>query len=125
MKENENRNQCLGDVFSSKGDGVKIAAWSSSKMEKIIAKVRKTVLEFAIGQRSTTVQTLIFDRERFDRNSAKKWARDHDFRDDKVDVTNNSIRLRQFSPGQCRDRSFRTISLTTGVQAVICRKRSA
>jgi hypothetical protein len=70
---------------------------------------------------STTVQTLIFDKEKFTVEQAKKWARDHDFKDDSVDETEDSIRLRQRDPGDFIEGSFRTIELTDGVKAVIGR----
>lgn len=75
-------------------------------------------------QRSTTkVQTLIFDKAKFDAKRARKWARAHGFRASKTDETEGSIRLRQAPPGRFKDSSFRTISLTKGVQAVIAHPR--
>ena len=70
---------------------------------------------------TTTTQTLIFDKKNFTVEEAKKWARDHDFRDDSVDETEDSIRLRQQDPADFIDGSFRTIELTDGVKAVIGR----
>lgn len=68
----------------------------------------------------TTVQTLIFSKDKFDSaDAAKKWAKDHDFRADKVDETDDSFRLRQRDPGDFKQESFRTISLKDGVQAVV------
>jgi hypothetical protein len=57
------------------------------------------------------------------RGAASKWVREHDFRTDKVDETENSFRYRQFAPTQCRERSFRNIRLDEGVSAVICRPK--
>jgi len=66
----------------------------------------------------SVVQTLIFDKKVFPtRQSATRWAREHDFRADKVDETENSWRLRQRDPGDFV--RFRTIQMTRGVQAVI------
>lgn len=68
----------------------------------------------------TVVQTLIFDKKIFETaESAKKWARDHDFKDDKVDETEDSWRLRQRDPGDFDPDSFRTIELAKGVKAVV------
>ena len=67
----------------------------------------------------TTVQTLIFRKPKFTVATAKSWARRHDFRNDKVDETDASIRLRQRTPSDFQSESFRTITLTEGVQAVI------
>ncbi len=74
----------------------------------------------------TRVQTVLLTKERFPtRARAAKWVRDHDFRADKIDETDNGFRFRQFPPTQCRERSFRTIRLDNGVSAVICRPRNA
>jgi ClpP class serine protease len=67
---------------------------------------------------ASVTQTLIFSKAEFPkREDAVKWARDHDFRTDKVDETEHNWRLRQRDPGDFA--RFRTITMTTGVQAVI------
>jgi len=71
-------------------------------------------------QQSTTVQSLIFGKSKFSTaTEAKKWAKDHDFRNDKVDETESSFRLRQREPSDFEEKSFRTIELKDGVKAVI------
>jgi HK97 family phage prohead protease len=72
-------------------------------------------------QESTTVQTLIFSKEKFTQQQAIDWAKQHDYRVDKVDETEDSYRLRQREPGDFQEGSFRTINLTEGVSAVIGR----
>lgn len=67
----------------------------------------------------TTVQTLIFDKKKFDAAAAKKWAREHDFKGGAVDETEDSIRIRQKDPGDFKEGSFRTIELKDGVKAVV------
>jgi len=70
----------------------------------------------------TTIQTLIFLKEKFKTaEAAKKWAADHDFKSDKVDETKDSFRLRQKDPEDFDSNSFRTIDLEEGVKAVIGR----
>jgi ClpP class serine protease len=67
---------------------------------------------------STRVQSLIFDKKVFPKSSdATAWARDHDFRADKVDETENSWRLRQRDPGEFV--RIRTKVMTTGVKALV------
>ena len=68
---------------------------------------------------STTIQTLIFSKEKFTRTQATAWASSHNFKSSDVDETGNSYRLRQKPPGNFQPNSYRTISLTDGVQAVI------
>ena len=77
----------------------------------------------SIITKQTEIQTLIFSKKHFTRESVVKWARDHDFHSGKVDETSTSFRLRQKEPGDFIQGSFRTIELTTGVKAVIGRPR--
>jgi len=77
----------------------------------------------AKSQESTTVQSLVFKKSMFNRASARKWAESHGFKNSKVDVTRSSIRLRQFSSGTCKVGSFKIKSLTTGVSAILCRRK--
>jgi hypothetical protein len=63
------------------------------------------------------VQTLIFDKSYFTRGEAKQWAKDNDFKMEKVDEAKNTYRLRQLSPSKFAD--MRTITLTEGVKAVV------
>jgi hypothetical protein len=48
---------------------------------------------------------------------------DHGFKHDKVDTTADYHRFRQFEPSLCQQGSDRTITLTDGVKAVICKKK--
>jgi len=69
---------------------------------------------------ATTVQTLIFDKDDFTVEEAVEWAKEHEFKADKVDDTpEDSIRLRQRAPEDFEDDSFRTIEIDTGIKAVI------
>jgi DNA topoisomerase IA len=67
----------------------------------------------------TEVQSLIFDRERFSRSQARAWATAHGFAAPAADVQTTTLRLRQRDPRQFRKGTFRTISLSDGVQAVV------
>ncbi len=74
----------------------------------------------------TTVQTLIFSKKRFKTaDAARSWAKSHGHHAAKVDETEDSFRLRQRDPGDFVDGSFRTITLTNGVKAVIGHLKSA
>lgn len=65
------------------------------------------------------VQTLVFDRSAFSVAEAKSWARSHGFRAPKADTTDKTIRLRQEPPSRFVEGHFATMSLDTGVQAVV------
>lgn len=71
---------------------------------------------------ATTVQTLILSKTRFKtRQAAVKWVKDHDFHAKNVDETETSWRFRQREPGEFQSGSFRTITMTSGIKAVIGR----
>lgn len=71
-------------------------------------------------KKATEIQTLIFDKKKFTKEEARKWAKDHDFSTAKgVDETGSSFRIRQKDPGRFVAGSFRTIEITDGVKAVI------
>lgn len=73
---------------------------------------------------STVIQTLIFDKKVFKTQAeATEWASDHGFRIDKVDDTEGSFRIRQRSPEEFIEDSFRTIDIRRGVKAVIGKLR--
>ena len=67
----------------------------------------------------TKVQSLIFDKTKFDAKRARKWARVHGFHATKADETEGSIRLRQVDPERFKDGSIKTITLTKGVKATV------
>lgn len=72
--------------------------------------------------KATAVQSLIFDRVRFDRDDVIAWLEEHDFAHDKpLDETPESYRARQREPGEFVEGSLRTIDFTAGVQAVVGR----
>lgn len=65
----------------------------------------------------STIQSLIFDKNRYSAAEAKAWAGKHGYESGKVDETGESFRLRQEEPGDFE--RFRTIELAPGVKAVI------
>lgn len=81
------------------------------------------VKEWVARQAETTeVQTVICAKDTFESaEEATQWVTDHDFKADKIDETADSYRFRQFSPDRCQIDSERTIDITEGVKAVICR----
>ena len=68
----------------------------------------------------TEIQTLIFAHEAFkNEDYVKAWAREHDFKYGQVDETETSWRIRQQEPENFLRDSFRTITITDGISAVI------
>lgn len=71
-------------------------------------------------EKAMKIQTLIFSKDAFDSAAAAQaWAKQHAFRSDKVDETGDSYRLRQVDPSEFDESSFRTITITDGVKAVV------
>jgi len=89
-------------------------------MNKIINEV---LTNLNIAQEKTTIQTLIFSKDKFTKQQAKKWAKNHGFKSSNVDETSKSFRLRQKEPTEFKPDSFRTISLADGIKAVIGRPK--
>lgn len=72
----------------------------------------------------TQTQTLVFEKDYFNRGDATHWARSHGYRVTKIDETTDSYRIRQQSPRSFTRGSFRTIPLSDGIKAVIaCPRR--
>lgn len=69
--------------------------------------------------RATEIQSLLLDRYVFTLPRAKAWARDHGFFYGEVDAKPHTWRMRQGDPAAFKAATFRTITLTDGVQAVI------
>lgn len=79
-------------------------------------------------QETTTIQTLILSKDKFDSlDAARRWVKEHDFKVEfegkGPDETETSFRFRQLSPSDFQSGSFRTIELADGVKAVIGRRK--
>lgn len=71
--------------------------------------VSNAILRQEALERHQDLQTLIFKKENFSRESAVKWAGDNGYRNSKVDETGSSYRLRQREPSDFEEGSFRSI----------------
>jgi Mor family transcriptional regulator len=72
-------------------------------------------------RKSTEVQTVLFDKERWTVSAAKKWLKDHGYKRPSVDTTSEYHRFRQRPPFQFQKGTFRTINFgkNTGIKSVI------
>jgi Mor family transcriptional regulator len=72
-------------------------------------------------RKSTEVQTVLFDKERWTVSAAKKWLRDHGYKTPSVDTTSEYHRFRQLPPSRFQNGTFRTINFgkNTGIKSVI------
>ena len=69
--------------------------------------------------RATSIQSILFDRDRWTVSEAKRWLEDHDKKIPSVDRTTDYYRFRQAPPGNFDRSTFRTISLGKNIKAVI------
>lgn len=65
----------------------------------------------------STIQSLLFDAERYSVAAAKAWARSHGYRSGDARLEGRFIHIRQHDPR--RGRAKRTIALGKGIEAVI------
>jgi len=70
-------------------------------------------------EKASDIQSVRFDKKKFNRNQAISWAKSHDFKYNDVEETPNQWRLRQFDPKKCI-RSGGMKELAPGVMAYIC-----
>ena len=74
----------------------------------------------ALARGSMTVQSILLAKSHFTREAALAWLKAHDF-DTGLDEKPETYRARQREPGDFAAGSMRTISVTSGVQAVVGR----
>jgi len=68
------------------------------------------------------IQSIIFDKMYWTQGQAESWLQHHGFKNDKIDITENTYRFRQFHPSvnklppfpSGRLRKFRYITKTVG-----------
>lgn len=70
---------------------------------------------------TTIIQSILFDKEKFTLEEAKKWLEKHNFKNEKVDETDKYYRFRQREPDEFIPDSFRTIEITDGIKAIVGR----
>jgi hypothetical protein len=79
-------------------------------------KPGKHVAHHAEHWEGSEIQSLLFDKQ-WTPAEAKRWATEHGYKAGKVDVTDNYIRLRQFTPIDGTEK--RTITLGQGIKAIL------
>lgn len=68
--------------------------------------------------RTTSIQTVLFPRNAWDRKTARAWLARNKFKSSQLDATEDYLRYRQESPDQFQPKSFRTITLKKGTKPV-------
>ena len=95
---------------------------SSSKRAR--NKAIKQGRAIQVNKASSGIQSLRFDKKKFNRQQAVSWAKSHGFKSGDVEEMPNEWRLRQFPPGKCL-RSGGMKDLSPGVRGYICPTASA
>ena len=114
-----------GDVTVMRGEGVELGERDPGQAFMDVPfelRVTSGGTSEAASPDSMQIQTLIFSKTKFNRGSAMKWAVNHDFTASKVDEKANTLRIRQRDPDDFADATFRTITLTNGVKAVVAKQ---
>jgi len=68
---------------------------------------------------SMVIQSILFDKEKWTLEKAKKWLKEHNYRNDKTDETDEYYRFRQRDPNDFVEDSFRTIDWGKGIKAIM------
>lgn len=63
------------------------------------------------------VQSILFDRNLWTQQKAKKWLMNHDYIYPKIDITENFFRFRQKVPD--KNKRYRTINIGRGIEFVL------
>jgi len=66
------------------------------------------------GENTTTVASVLFDKEVWTKRKARTWLGGHGFKSGKIDETDTRLRFRQKDPDEFEKGSFRTISAGRG-----------
>ncbi len=72
----------------------------------------------------TTVQTLIFNKENFDKEEALAWAKENDYKAEKVEETDDDYKLVQRQEKDFEKSSFKTLEIDTGIKAKVGKLKS-
>lgn len=65
----------------------------------------------------TKIQSILFPRYKFTINSAKQWIKKNNYKNKKIDITNNYIRFRQITPK--KNDKFRIKKLSNDVKLIL------
>lgn len=78
--------------------------------EKLQSRGIKFIIGRLKGETKTTVQSVLFAKTAWNASKARAWLKEHKFRADKLDETENNLRFRQRNPKDFKPGSFRTIN---------------
>lgn len=92
------------------GQRFDIATRECVPMDKKQAEGIQFVIGRLKGETTTTVQSVLFDKEQWDAGRAVTWLKDHNFKSGNLDETEDKLRYRQRDPGDFQEGRFRTIT---------------
>jgi len=100
----------------------------SIELIKKIREQKKDIKGKGLKDKSYIVQSVVFDKDKFNITSAKKWLKENKFKYPKVDKQENTIRFRQESPEKVENEGFteyRTKNLNnSGIKLIIAYKKN-
>lgn len=105
-------------VWGTEGKHYYYKRGDKSSMERAREKAKRQGRAIQVNK-SSGIQSLRFDKKRFNKQQAITWAKSHGFKSGDVEEMPNEWRLRQFDPKDCL-RSGGMKGLDNGVRGYIC-----
>ena len=100
----------------------------SIELIKAIKKQKKNIKGKGLKEKDYVIQSVVFDKDKFNISTAKKWLKTNDFKSPKVDKQENTLRFRQIEPKKVENEGFsqyRTKDLNnSGIKLIIAYKKN-
>ena len=87
---------------------LKKSAPKRSTKKSASPRKRSTKKSASPRKRSTRIQSIIFKRDKWTEKTAKKWLKDHNYKNTKIDYNENYLRFRQIATK--KNKQYRTIN---------------
>lgn len=100
----------------------------SIELIKAIKEQKKHIKGKGLKDKDYVVQSVVFDKDKFNITTAKKWLKTNNFKSPKVDKQENTLRFRQIEPEKVENEGFteyRTKDLNnSGIKLIIAYKKN-
>lgn len=131
IEELKNYGMMLNHLTSHIADPTEPIDPKDYKQSKIIIDAiekEKGLKEKGLKDKDYLVQSVVFDKDKFNVQQAKKWLKDNKYKSSKVDKQENTLRFRQEDPNKVEKKGFteyRTKDLeNSGIKLIIVYKKN-
>ncbi|MCS7318233.1 MAG: hypothetical protein NZZ41_08025 [Candidatus Dojkabacteria bacterium] len=80
-------------------------------------RTRRKVQQRRTRKRTSKIQSILFKKDYYTKKDAISWLKSHGFKYNKIDVTEDFYRARQFQPR--KNKKYRTLIPTPGIRLII------